>query len=304
MDVHSLRVFATVAEELSLTRAGERLGLSQSAVSHQIAKLERETQCPLLDRGGRQVALTSAGEALLRHGSDVIARADALPALVRAAGAPGGGSLRIGASSIACQFLLPDPIRELRDCFANLALAVLPGDSPQITSWVAEGHVDVGVVVRGDKAPAAGKGQFVGRPLFRDRLGLVMNPSHPLAHAERLTANELGGQSWVLYTRASTTGRLIERHLERLRVARESVIELGAFEAIKELVKVGLGVGVMASWAVRDEVADGSLVWRPLPGPRLEREWSVVFAAGHAPTLIEETFADLCRRASRALADS
>ena len=296
MDVHSLRVFAKVAELLSVTQAGEQLGLSQSAVSHQIAKLERETQVQLLERTGRRIKPTLAGEALCRHALEVIARCDGLPALVRAVGDPTRGVLRIGASVTACQYLVPDPLRELRACFPRLSISVVPGDSPQIGQWLADGQIDIGIIVRGNERTPG----IQTRPLFRDRLGLVMPPAHPLVARPKLTPADLKDQTWVLYNRTSTTSTKIQRHLSKLGVNPANAIELGAFEAIKELIKLGLGLGVMSDWTLQDELTDGSLLWRPLPGPRLEREWCIALPSHREASVIEETFAGLCARVSRA----
>src|ERR1700720_4721385 len=106
LDVHQLRVFVSVAENLSFTRAAERLFLTQSAVSHQIARLEREIGCPLLERQGRTVALTAAGREMAIHARRVFAAVDEAEVAARHAGRPDAGRLRIGASSTACQYII------------------------------------------------------------------------------------------------------------------------------------------------------------------------------------------------------
>jgi DNA-binding transcriptional LysR family regulator len=296
LDVQSLRVFTAVADKLSLTRAGEALMLSQSAVSHQVAKLEREMQVELLTRQGRSVALTPAGRELQRQASELIQRIDALPAAVRAAADVHQGTLRIGATATACQYLLPDPLREIRECFPRFALSVMPADSPVVIEWVASGTVDIGIVIRSEKMP-----KLPQRPLFTDQLGLVFHPLHSLAKAGKLTAADLANLRWVMYNRGSATFRMVERHLTRLRVAMNGPMELGSIEAIKELVKLGLGVTVLARWVVEPELATGALAWRPLPGPKLIREWTAILNPHREVNLAEETLIELCRSAAREL---
>src|SRR3569833_1660325 len=104
LDVHQLKVFAEVAENLSFTKAAERLFLTQSAVSHQIARLEREIGCPLLERQGRTVSLTSAGRVMVMQLRRVFAAVEEAQSAAKHAARPDTGRLRIGASSTACQY--------------------------------------------------------------------------------------------------------------------------------------------------------------------------------------------------------
>src|SRR6476659_4047351 len=100
-DVHQLKVFLAVAENLSFTRAAETLFLTQSAVSHQVAALERSLDTPLFDRRGRAVTVTPAGRVLADRARRVFAALDEAEFAVRSAAKPGLGRLRIGASSTA-----------------------------------------------------------------------------------------------------------------------------------------------------------------------------------------------------------
>src|SRR5688500_17313801 len=116
-NVHQLRVFTAVAETLSFTRAAERLFLTQSAVSHQIAKLERELGCMLLERNGRTVSLTISGRTLLIESRRVFAQIETALEATRQAADNDRGRIRIGASNTACQYILPEALREFRECF-------------------------------------------------------------------------------------------------------------------------------------------------------------------------------------------
>src|SRR4249919_1283822 len=116
-DVHQLRVFAAVAENLSFTRAAEVLYLTQSAVSHQIARLERTLGVTLLDRQGRSVSLTPSGKVLVQHARRVFAALDDAATATKQASQSDAGRLRIGASSTACQHIIPEALREFRESF-------------------------------------------------------------------------------------------------------------------------------------------------------------------------------------------
>ena len=309
-DVHALRVFAAVAQNLSFTRAAETLFLTQSAVSHQVAGLERELGVTLFDRRGRTVELTAPGRVLVDRARRVFAALDEAADAVRQAADPDQGRLRIGASPTACQYLLPESLREFRECFPGYSLAVTPGDAPAVADRVLDGSIDLGILIRPEAkerdaaagTSRAGRQAKVGRlayhDLFEDELGFLLAPPHPWARRGRVDGRELAAQRMVLYGRTSWTYRAVERWFVKMKTPLRDPIELGSMEAIKELVKLGLGVGVMAEWVARPEVAAGSLAWLPLPGGRVRRRWAVAAQAGRPLSLAEQTFVGLCRAAA------
>ena len=290
LDVHQLRVFTSVAENLSFTRAAERLFLTQSAVSHQIARLEREIGCPLLERQGRTVTLTAAGREMAVHARRVFAAVAEAEAAARHAGRPDAGRLRIGASSTACQYIIPEALREFRECFPAYSLAITPGDSPQTAERLAHGEIDLGLMVRLDR-----QRKLVYHDLFDDELQFMVSPLHPWAKSRKVDIRQLVEQHMVVYSRSSATFRLIERYYLKMNVPLRDWIELGDMGAIKELVKLGLGISVTAEWTARPEVAEKSLVLLHLPGAKLQRSWCIGAANGRELSLAEQTFIGLCQ---------
>lgn len=290
VDVHKLRVFAAVAQFLSFTRAAQGLHLTQSAVSHAIASLERELDAPLLRREGKRVSLTEAGRVLLEHSRRLFAALEETGAAVKRAARPDRGLLRIGASPAACQYLVPESLREFRESYPDFELAIVVNDSPQIARQLHEGHIDLGLLIRTEKDK-----QLAFHELFTDDLGLLVSPFHPFAKEPRIDRRQLAEQHFILYTRTSATFRAVERHLLKLEVALRSFTELGSMEASKELVKLGLGITVAAPWIAAPEIAQGSLVWLKLPGPPLRRHWAIACRAGRRLSIAEQTFVGLCR---------
>ncbi|MDB5300263.1 MAG: cmpR 2 [Phycisphaerales bacterium] len=296
LDVHQLRVFSSVAESLSFTKAAERLFLTQSAVSHQIARLERDVGSRLLERQGRSVALTAAGVALAHHARRVFAAVEEAQAAARHAGRPDTGRLRIGASSTACQYIIPEALREFRECFPGYSLAITPGDSPQTAERLLAREVDLGLMVRLDRQK-----KLTYHELFDDELLFLVSPLHPWAKAGKADRRQLADQHMVLYSRTSATFRVVERYFLKMQVPLRDWIELGDMGAIKELVKLGLGVSVTAEWTARPELAEKSLALLPLPAARLRRSWSIACAFGRELSLAEQTFIGLCQAVARQL---
>jgi LysR family transcriptional regulator, low CO2-responsive transcriptional regulator len=298
-DVHKLRVFAAVAQHLSFTRAAEALFLTQSAVSHQIAALEAELGAPLLRREGKRVSLTDGGRVLAEHAGRVFAVIDEANEAVKRAMRPGTGSLKIGASPAACQYLVPEALREFRESYPEYELAIAVGDSPLVAQQVMEGAIDLGILIRTEREK-----RLAFQELFSDELGFLVSPLHPWARAGKADRREIAAQHFVLYTRTSATFRLVEQHLLTLQVPLRKFTELGSMEAIKELVKLGLGISVVAPWIAAPEIERGSLVWLRMPGPRLRRHWAIASRAGRSFSIAEQTFVGLCRSAAHNLSVS
>jgi DNA-binding transcriptional LysR family regulator len=301
LDVHALKVFVAVAQNLSFTRAAETLFLTQSAVSHQVAAAERELDAQLFERRGRTIELTAAGRVLLDRARRVFAAFDEAVEAVKQAAAPGVGRLRIGASPTACQYLVPDSLREFRECFPGYLLAINPADSPVLAERVLDGSIDLGIMIRPEQRERGGRLAY--HDLFADELGFLVSPLHAWARKGKVDRREMAEQRMVLYSRGSATYRAVERWFLKMKTPLRDPIELGSMEAIKELVKLGLGISVMAPWVARPELAQKSLVWLPLPGRKLRRQWSVAAPAGKTLSLAEQTFIGLCRSASSQLAE-
>jgi DNA-binding transcriptional LysR family regulator len=290
LDVHQMRVFLAVAEKLSFTRAAETLFLTQSAVSHQIANLERAIGCELLVRAGRSISLTPAGLEMAHQARRVLGALGESEAAVRQAARPGRGRLRIGASTTACQYIIPEALREFRECFPDYSLAVVPGDSPAMVERVLAEEVDLALLIKPERQK-----KLAFHELFDDELQFLVSPLHPWAKAGQVDRRQLADEPMVLYGRGSATYRLVERYLARLGVPLRNPIELSDIGAIKELVKLGLGVSVTAEWVARPEVAQKSLALLPMPAGKLRRKWCVATLAGRRLCVAEQTFLGLCQ---------
>ena len=112
---------------------------------------------------------------------------------------------------------------------------------------------------------------------------------------------EVARQNLIIYRKSSHTFRLVDDYFRKEDIVLNTVIELGSMEAIKEMVKLGLGVSIMAPWIAQQELRDRSLVALPLGRRKLKREWGILHWRGRRLTLAEETFVGLCRSASENL---
>jgi DNA-binding transcriptional LysR family regulator len=270
LDSRQMLAFVALARRGSFTEAAKDLFLTQSAVSHAMKALEREVGCRLVDRSGKRVTLTQAGEQLLRHAERILAEMRDARMGLDEISKWGHGRLRLGASTTACQYFLPAVLREFKQSFPKCLIRIEPSDSPRQLELLRSQQIDLAIMLA-----SKGLGDVTYVPLFTDELRFVVAPMHPWARLQRDPRSDLVNETLILYNQHSATFRMVIDHFREERVGYNNFMELGSMEAIKELVKLGLGVAVLAPWIVRSELETGSLVQLPLGTRPLTREWGV-----------------------------
>ncbi len=285
LDSRQLRAFSALARTGSFTLAAKELFLSQSAVSHSMKALEEDVGCLLLDRVGKKVFLTQAGEQLLSHSEKILREMRAARESLQQLGKWGKGRLRLGASTTACQYIIPTALTEFKKRFSECAISIEPGDTVHQIEALLANRVDLAITMRPQSDESL---EF--RPLFSDELQILVSPLHPWASARQVPREEMGRQNFILYKRSSYTARVIDDYFRQERIVLNTVIELGSMEAIKELVKLNLGVSVVAPWIARDEIAAGTLIALSIGRRKLKRDWGVLMLKDRRLGLPEESF--------------
>jgi DNA-binding transcriptional LysR family regulator len=298
IETRQLRAFQLLAQTGSFTAAAKQMFVTQSAISHSIKALETQLDCSLLDRSGKKIALTAHGETLLRRADRILTEMHEATEELHALSRWGYGRLRVGATDTMCQYLLPGVLSEFRQSYPNCEVTIHADDTEDLLSLLDGGQVDLVLGMR----PSSDLAGVDFRPLFEDELVFAVPPSHPWATGETVPADTLADERFIIYARRSPTYQLVARHFRKLGLSAPQQTELGNMEAIKELAKIGMGVGVIAPWVIRDELAQGQLVSVPTPGGPLSREWGLfVRGRGTELTVIGETFATICKSVSRQL---
>jgi LysR family transcriptional regulator, low CO2-responsive transcriptional regulator len=290
LDSRQLRAFASLARTGSFTQTARELRLSQSAISHSMKALEQEVRCRLLDRMGKTVILTQAGEQLLAHAEKILAEMAAAREQLGELGKWGHGRLRLCTSTTACQYILPPVLSEFKQSFPQCIIQIEPGDTPDALELLRRNQIDLALTLepRGDTG-------FEFRPLFEDELQFMVSPSHPWAQSGHVERSEIVRQKFILYTKTSYLYEMIEKYFYSEKMVLPTSIELGNMEAIKELVKLGLGISILAPWVAQKELAEGSLCALPLGKRKLNRRWGFLLRRGQRLTLAPETFIGLCQ---------
>jgi len=283
-------MFCAVTRSGSLVAASRELHLTPSAISHALKSLETSLGCRLFERAGKRLLLNHAGEQLLAQIEKPLAALATAGEKVKQLGKWGQPRLRIGAAVSTCQYVLPGVIRELKKSSPTMLLQVESGDMPEMIELMQQNRIDLALGVA-----CEGKYDLESRPVFRDELLFVFSASHPWANGKPINVADLRKQALILYHQSSVTARLVQDYLATMEIQPPVVMEIGNIEAIKELVKLNLGVSVLAPWTADKELARGTLRMRPLGAKPLRRQWVVAWLKGRRLTLAEETFCKLCR---------
>ncbi len=296
-DLRQLRAFVAVAEEGSFTLAARRIFVTQSAVSHSLRTLEDQLSCRLLDRSGKRVVVTPEGELVLKRCRRAIFEIEQAGRDVDSLRRWGQTRIRIGAPHSLCNFLLPSVLREFRDCFPRCEPVIEAGDTTQLTDRLAEAELDV---VLGLKP--RGRGDEGYRFMFRDRLAFVVSPFHPWGADPGSARETLADQQFIIYAKGTETNRLVREWLDREVGRGRKPVVLGDMQAIREMAKLGIGVGIVAPWVASREIDEGSLKMISIGDPGIEREWGAFHCPRKDPSLVEEAFIGICGMAFDALA--
>lgn len=243
--LRQLRVFVTVAQARSFSRAGEMIGLSQSAVSHSVKELESQTGVRLLDRTTREVVLTEAGQQLAARLERLL---DELNSTLRDVGRVGqqlSGTVRVAASQTISAHLIPQCIAESNRRYPDIDFVL--HDRPQ--QWVLEsirqGDVDFGIVI--DPGPVT---DLECEVVLSEPFLLLCRDDDPLAAMEKVTWQALQGANLVLQDYASGSRPLIDAALAQQRVKATIVQEIGHPATLFPMVEAGIGISVLPALAL------------------------------------------------------
>lgn len=289
LDAKLLRAFVTIVDLRSFTRAGRRLGLSQSAMSQQIAAHERLLGVKLLVRAGQGVRPTPAGDVLLQYARQILSKIDEAQRVLMEHEGTGTGVLRVGAGGAVCEHLLPGTMKAFHDAFPQIELRVLSGPSRLTIERLVQGDLDVGLLTLPIAEP-----KLRLHEVGRDELIIIAAPSHPWAVRRRAEVHELAGQPLLVYERRSSTFRVVERMLLEAGVFPRIVMELDRIGAVTSMVRAGLGVAIVPRWSVLADIQAGTLIGLPIGAHGLFRAWGLgVRADAHQPQTLR-AFVRLC----------
>lgn len=290
MELRLFKMFCAVADHGGVAAAARHLHLTPSAISHGLKALEDEIGCQVFDRVGKRLLLNARGRQLSGGIRPPLAALEKAAASLRRAAKSDVEHLRLGAAASTCQHLLPAVLRELRKRRASLQLEIQTGDAGALQGLLDRNEIDLFLAAGLDRRDG-----LTIHPVFRDELMFVFSSTRPWADGKPLTPERLRGHPLILYSRTSPTACEVIAQLDAIGFVPATVMEVGSIEAIKELVRLNLGVSVLAPWVANRELQRGTLRMRPLGRQHLRREWVLATLAGRRLTPAGADLLRLCR---------
>ena len=287
LDISLLETFTLVADLGSFSGAARRLGLTQPAVSFQVKALEKELGADLIDRSRGKVQLTPAGRTAYAHARKILADREEMIADIPRTTGEVAGQLRIGASTIPGEFLLPPVLAEFKRHYGEVTVSLDIGDSVGVVGMVAEEHVELGFVGMKPDGP------LKTRKFAEDMLVVIAPPHHPLSRKKKIELADLAGEQWVFRSESSGTRRKAEKALRKAGLAPDEiavVAEMGSSQSVLSAVAAGMGIAMVSDMAASEPVRWGLICRLDLAGPERVREFYAVHAGDRPLSRAAEEF--------------
>lgn len=296
LDTRQLRAFQELARHQSFTAAARALHLTQSAVSHSIKSLESALDMALFERQGKVVRLTPAGAKFKPYVLNVLAHMQGAVDAVEVIRHPGFGRLAIGATITMTHAVLPAVLREFRASFPDFEITISTDDTRKLLDLLGSGTIDIAIGME-----FSGTSAFHFRHLFTDRIAMAMAPAHPLAKHESITPADLVDQDFIFYSRASETYQILARGFAESKSRLRGHFQVGSMAAIKEMARLGMGIGLLAPWIACEELAAGALITKPLPWKHADRQWGIYSPTATPNSLPEQLLCGLIQDVAKGL---
>ena len=287
MEPYLLKVFLTVVNEKSFSRAAERLGRTQPAVSLAISKLESDLGERLLDRSGKNLMVTDAGRIVLdfaRRFEHLSSDMDNALAELRDNSA---GRLIIGANESTTLYLLKH-ITQYRRRYPKVKVQVRRSVSSAIPGEIIDGTLELGVISYDPEDE-----RLSSQVIFKDHLAFVVSPEHRFASLDEVPLTELGMETFIAHNVLSPYRAFVVREFQKRKVPLNMDLEMPTVETIRKLVQRNEGVAFLPRMCVEPELQMGTLREVRVPELQLDRNVRLVYPARRGLSHAAKAFLDL-----------
>jgi DNA-binding transcriptional LysR family regulator len=288
--LNQLQSFLAVAREGSVSGAAEKLYVTQPSISAAVSSLSRELGVELTERVGRGIGLTAAGEAFRPYAADVLGLVEQGRQAAREAADFSMRSLRLVAVATAAEYVVPSILRAFHQEFPEINLSLEVANRASVFERVLEHEADVAIAGR-----PPDDDRIAGIGFLKNELALIVAPDDALAGAKSVKPEQLGDRVWLLREPGSGTRQLVSEFLAENEL-RPQTLTLGSNGAIKEAVRLGLGVSLQARVAVDHELEDGTLGEVTVRGGLPVRQWYALHSATVPPRPAVQQFLDFAAK--------
>jgi DNA-binding transcriptional LysR family regulator len=287
MELHPLRVFLTVANEKSFSRAADKLLRTQPAISLSIQRLETELGERLIDRSAKDLMLTDAGKIVL----DYARRFENLQGELENALAEMrdklAGRLTIGANESSTLYLL-DHIERYRLQYPRVKVQIRRSLSSKIPAELMDGDLELGILTYDPEDE-----RLISKVIYNDHLAFVVSPEHKLKGHSEVSISELGSENFIAHNVVSPYRAMVLREFQRHKVPLHIDLEMPTIEAIRKMVQRNEGVAFLPRMCVEDEIKQGLLFEINVIEIDMERKIRLVYPARRALSHAAQAFLNL-----------
>jgi len=288
LNIHEINVFLTAAETQNFSEAARQLHMTQPAVSMQIQSLEQRLGVDLFERSGRRIQLSEAGETLMPMARELVSMSLRIEEAMKSLGGEVVGHLKIGCSTTAGKYILPQLIARFRRMHPRVQVTVYTSGRDQVMDMLCDGMTHISVI---SSLVSCRDAEF--QPFFTDRAVVIVPIDHPWANRNTIKPEELREADFIIRddtagTRQVMMEGLLEHgvHLDDLNV----VMELGNAEAIEMAVEEGIGVSIVSRLVAQRGVDLGRIKMLEIAGLNLERKIYMAYNIRRAATSAQTEF--------------
>jgi DNA-binding transcriptional LysR family regulator len=294
MDVWHLNIFKEVVEHKSFSLAARAVALTQPTVSSHIKELENHFGCRLLDRLGREVLPTRAGELLYTHAKKILAQFSETESAMAGFLGNISGRLDIGGSTIPGTYILPRVIGRFLAHHENVNISLIVGDTAQIVENIIASKLEFGVV-----GARSESGRIVQTRLIEDDMRLIVPADHQWAHKNQVSLSMMLAEPFIIREAGSGTRKSLQQRLDEMGgdIGQLNIVaEMGSTAAVIQGIKYRVGISILSPVAVSDELAAGTLKALRVTGMQLKRYFYLTVRQDRTPSPLCAAFIDFLRQ--------
>jgi LysR family transcriptional regulator, regulator for metE and metH len=296
LDSRHLRLITEIARAQSVTRAADRLNVTQSAVSHGLRDIEDRLGTPLFVRSGRRMLPTPAGAHLVETADRVLAEIARAEAAISRIVRNHGGEFRVCTQCHTGYHWLPPLLEVVRRKYPDVQVHIAAEHTMRPIAALLEAKIDLAIV---NSTPEDRRIRV--RPLFEDEHAVIVSRSHPWAKRAFVTPQELAAERLLLYSRSIEESYIVQRVMRPAGAVPAHVTFLQLTEAIVEMVKAGMGISVLPTWSVAPAIGAGLVRAIRITRSGVYRQWNAATLSGSPESPFLEHFIQVLTRQGRAM---
>ncbi len=290
MQIETLQIFCDLAELKSFSKAAEKNMISQSAVSQQLAQLEKSFHTPLIDRSRKAFSLTDAGELFYNTCKDVLSRYESFQSSLNYLKSSTKSKISIAAIYSIGMHSLQSYVKKFMELHPQVYLDIEYLSAAEIYNLLLLGKIDVGLVAVPRNHPDIEVYDFISEPLV-----LVCSPQHPYAKKTNIDVNMVQYESFIAFARNVPTRNWIDKLLLNYNIAVKPTMEFDNVETIKRVVEINTGISIMPETTIKNELANGTLKAIPFSNEKFTRPTAVIIRKNRAMNNNLKAFVDILR---------